>query len=181
MSDKVLYDNEWIQLCLKDDWYVYTHQKKSHGEGIAVLVFDSKTNNVLGRYEHTPCHGEGLRLTAITGMCDKKGLSPDEITIEELKEEAGIIADKEELIYLGWIYPSKSSDTKLHLYAIDGGDKELGKIEGDGTRGEEGAYVKWIPISVAMTCNDSTVFSSITKLKLKGIDLLSADPFTGLI
>ena len=63
----------------------------------------------------------------------------------ELEEEAGIIGSLDELESLGTCCPSKASDTLMHLYAYNGSGKQLGEIKGDGTRGEEEAFVEWMP------------------------------------
>ena len=165
-NDKVLWENEWLRVKMKDGWYTCTESTK--GDGIAVCVFRPKTKEVLIRYEHTPCHGEGLRQTSITGMMDK-GETPDQTALRELKEETGITANSDELLGLGWVFNSKSSSDKTYLFAVDGSNKEIGEIVGDGTKGEEGAYVKWESLEIALQLNAPSVLASLAKLCARGL------------
>lgn len=157
-EDKVLFDGEWIQVKQKDDWYQYIHMTKTNGQAVVVIVYDFSNpmdQKLLGRWENTPCHDAEqsfcntlkphLYLTSITGQMDKKGKSPQEIALMELEEEAGIIGSLDDLESLGTCYPSKASDTLMHLFAYNGHNKDLGEIKGDGTRGEADAYVEWMP------------------------------------
>jgi len=153
--DELLYDNNWLQLIKRDDWYVFAHSKAGNGQGVMVLIYDlddRKNPKLLGRYERTVCHLDGshppgkddLNLTSITGMFDKEGKTLKEVALEEVLEEAGMVANLDELEELGFVYPSKASDAKLHLYALNGSGKAIGEIKGDGTRGEQDAFVEWM-------------------------------------
>lgn len=156
--DELLYESKYISVLKRDDWYEYIHNRQGNGEAVMVLVYDLSDMSypqILGRYEHTPCHTEGynphkdqespkpLYLTSITGQMDKEGKSHAQVALEELSEEAGISAQVEDLEDLGYVYPSKMSDTKIRMFAYDGHGSGLGEVTGDGTRGEEGAFVKW--------------------------------------
>lgn len=154
MSDELLFENKWIQVLERDDWYTFTHNPATDGKAIMVLVYDFNDPDdlkLLGRYEHNPAHTGGSRspkdssmeLTSITGSYEKD-MTLEEVAIMELEEEAGLLAEVEELESLGMIYPSKGSDTEIHLYAIDGAGRELKKPTGDGSKGEENAYVEWM-------------------------------------
>lgn len=148
--DQILCGNEWIELRLKDGWYSYAHQPK--GDGVSVLGY-KKVRDIysvedgymfLARQEHTPPHGVGFRRTSLTGTIEA-GYDPMQTAIKELKEESGYsVEDFKRWIYFGWAYPMKSTDYKLHLFAVDLTDLEAGKIEGDGTLGEVGATVEWV-------------------------------------
>lgn len=155
MSDKLLYENQWVQVRERDGWYTYTRGKQSDGKAIMCLVYDFSNEDepkLLARYEHNPVHLDGTRsdkdskyeMTSITGSYEPD-MTLEEVVIMELKEEAGLEASEDELESLGMIYISKSSDVACHLYAIDGSQKELGEPSGDGSKGEEGAYVEWVP------------------------------------
>ena len=154
MSDELLFGNEWIQVKERDNWYTFMHNIKTNGKAIMVLVYnftDPDNLKLLARYEHNPAHPEGTRsskdskyeMTSITGGAEPD-MTLDEVAIMELREEAGLVATEDELESLGAIYPSKGSDTFVNIYAIDGSEKELGEPEGDGSKGEEGAYVEWV-------------------------------------
>ena len=58
--DKILYDNEWLQLKTTDEGYVYSHESRCNGHIVAMLVTDpSRKDPILGRYERTPAHHPG--------------------------------------------------------------------------------------------------------------------------
>lgn len=160
MEDRVLYSSKWNEVRLKDGWYEYTHAPWMNGTGVAVLAFRKKrivaqdgrevqlkSLEYLGRYEITPCHSPEPKLCAITGGYD----NADKYTIvgcalNELREEGGYDAPSEAVIPLGTVYPSKGSDTVQHLFAVDLDHEGVIKVEatGDGTKGEEDSYTKWV-------------------------------------
>jgi len=178
MSDEILYENKWIQVKERDEWYTFVHHHKSEGKGIMVLVYDftdEENLKLLARYEHCPAHPEGVRsdqdpkfeLTSITGSYEPD-MTVDEVAIMELREEAGLIATEDELESLGNIYPSKGSDTTVSLYAIDGSGKELSEPEGDGSLGEEGAYVEWVDAhELLLNSNCPMIGCAFTRLIFK--------------
>ena len=140
---KILHDNKWIQLREIDE-YVYSHEKRCGGAIVAVLPFKvvGNTFHYLARMEATPCHqNDEIKFTSITGGVDNGDIKGT--VINELKEEAGVVATEDELIDLGFVYPSKSQDTKVYLFAINVTDKEIGEALGDGSRHEANAYVEW--------------------------------------
>ena len=55
-GDKELYYNEWISLRETPDGYVYMHETRSDGQIVAVMVYNSDTQEILGRYERNPAH-----------------------------------------------------------------------------------------------------------------------------
>lgn len=150
-GDTILYDNEWLQMRETPDGYVYSHEAKSDGLGVAVLAYRRVGDDiqVAGRYERTPCHRDGIALTSLTGLVDKAGEDPVGTAVRELKEEAGIDAIRSEMQPLGEVRPSKQADTVMHLFAIDVGDRDIGKAVGDGTAGEADAYCKWVTLTDA--------------------------------
>ena len=102
MNDELLFENEWIQVKERDDWYTFVHNIKTEGKAIMVLVYDfddPENLKLLARYEHNPAHTEGTRsekdpkyeMTSITG-----GFEPD-MTIGEVQE---ITKQQEDLILL---------------------------------------------------------------------------------
>ena len=163
MTDKILFTGEWLQVRLKDGWYEYLHQVKSNGAAVAFLLFHGY--QVLGRYEHCPPHGEGLQLSSFTGMVDP-GETIEEAVVREIYEEAGIRAVADKLINLGVVRPSKASDTVLHLfaYSVDSLEDVNFKPAGHGTRGEQGAYSKWVTKEEAAYCKDGSVGTMLARL-----------------
>ena len=176
-SDEVLYKDKWIELRKKDDWYTYAHNVV--GDGVAVLGFRRTPSGIPGvciwevmvRSEHTPPHGEGFRLTSLTGSIEH-GLSPLETAAKELKEESGYEINSDSIIDLGWVYPSKFSDYRQYLYAVDLTGLPQGRIEGDGTEGEKGASVGWFSVDFALEVNDPSISASIARLANKGRNIL---------
>lgn len=155
-GDAILFDNEWLQLRRTPDGYVYSHENKSDGQGVAVLAYRRRGDDVqlAGRYEQCPCHRDGFALTSLTGLMDQPGEKPTETAARELKEEAGMTVRADQLKPLGTVRPSKQADTILHLFGVDvtdtPNDRELSRdVEGDGTAGEQGAYCQWVSLTDA--------------------------------
>lgn len=155
-GDAILWDNPWLQLRETPGGYVYSHENKSDGQGVAVLAYRRRDQDVYvaGRYEDCPCHRDGLQLTSLTGLMDKPGETPAACAARELSEEAGIDVRPEDLQPLGTVRPSKQADTVLHLFCVDvtdtPNDRPLSEhVPGDGTAGEQGAYCRWVPVTDA--------------------------------
>jgi len=162
MPAKDLYKNDWLSL-KEMDGYIYSHESRSNGKIVAILVVDSEKHpgEVLGRYEDCPPHEDGITLTSITG-----GVEDDDVegtAVMELKEEAGYVADETELIPLGTVRPTKSTDTTVYLFGIDVKGKEQGEAEGDGSEGEKGAYTDWVTEKEAVDCKDPLVATMIAR------------------
>ena len=140
--EQILYENHYLSLKKRGN-YIYSHESRSNGKLVAILVYDSsRPDVVLGRYEICPAHGDtSPQLCAITGGVEK-GKTPIESAITELREEAGYCADESELESLGFVRPSKSADTVTYLYAFDANGKTQHKVTGDGSFYERGAYCK---------------------------------------
>lgn len=141
MNAKEIFHNKWVSTLQTDDGYVYNHETRCNGKIVAIFPFVSTSSPIqyLARYEATPCHqNDEIYFSSITGGVDDNDI--EGTAIKELEEEAGIIADKSELIDLGTIYPSKSQDTVIHLFGIDIAGKKIGKAHGDGSLHEQNAY-----------------------------------------
>lgn len=153
MSRRVLWENGWIRVVEIDGWYTCTELcvdgRKTDGVLVIGLRMELSQPEFLVRMEHTPCHGEGLNLTSITGNIDE-GETPGQAAVRELLEESGYSAQESRMKYLGWVYPSKASDYKQHLFAVDLTGLPQGDIVGDGTKGEEGAYSMWVKFDDAI-------------------------------
>ena len=170
VTPKILHKTKWFEVRSKDGWE-YLHGRKASA-GVAVLVFNEKKKEVIGRFESVPCHDPGHYLVALTGMLDKEKDDPKKTAVRELKEEAGITAKEEELIDLGYIYPHKDSDYSLLLYGLDGKDKKLGRATTDGSEAEKNAYVRWVPVKEAVASHAPSIGVSLAKLAILGINLL---------
>lgn len=164
-TSKTLYRNEWLSLQETMDGYVYTHEEKSDGQGVAVLAFRPRPLRVVGRYENCPCHFDGMALTSLTGQLDQ-GETPVQTAVRELFEEAGITVGPDEMKSLGTVRPSKASDTVMHLFAVDIGDRDIGRAPGDGTKGEEGAYCKWVGHEEAIMSKSPVLATMVARLTM---------------
>jgi 8-oxo-dGTP pyrophosphatase MutT (NUDIX family) len=166
MNFKTLFENKWLELRETEDGYVYSHDGPSAGDGhkVAVCVVKPNGEDVLGRYEYTPCQAQGIKLCSITGSVENK--DPISTAIHELQEEAGIKATPEQLLDLGEVWPSKSSDTICHLYGLVYDGEINDKPEGDGSIGERGATVKWVNVIEAMAANDPLLPTMLARISI---------------
>ena len=138
---KTLFENKFISTFETDEGYVFSHDSRCNGQIVAILPFIPDPLQFLIRFEVTPCHQNGeIYNSSITGGVENDDV--EETAIQELEEEAGLIAEKFELINIGIIYPSKSQDTVIHLFGLDITGKEIGEAMGDGSLFETLAYCK---------------------------------------
>lgn len=125
---KKLKHNDWVSLN-EIKWpeediksYVFSHEERCNGKIISILPFkyDKELDKyqLLLRNEVTPCwSGIEHNVSTITGGVENN--DPDQTAIDELKEEAGYVIDNNKLIYLGWCFGIKSSDSIYYLYSCD--------------------------------------------------------------
>lgn len=158
---KKLWGNKWLEVIEHDGWFTAAHN--THGDGVSVLGVDFDEGKFLIRVEHNPAHDPGFIKTALTGSIEG-GLTALQTAVKELKEESGYVAEENRFRYLDWVYPSKFSDYKLHLFAVDLSGLKQGRIDGDGTRGEAGAYVEWHELESALQIRDPSVAAIIARL-----------------
>lgn len=145
MPDRTIFTTPWLDVRERDA-YTFVH---THNEVVYLLPFKCDAAGcplVLARCEVCPAHGPTYELTSITGQCSPER-DPTEVALEELYEEGGYRADQSQLIHLKSMRPVKFADTTAHLYAINVTGMEQGTPPGDGSIFEQGASVKWIPIS----------------------------------
>jgi len=163
-GDKTLWENEWLAVKEHDGWYTYMHQVKSGGKAVAVLGYSEDPLLILGRFEGVPCHNDGINLCSLTGMVDP-GEEFVEAAVREFDEESGSKVSASDLEDLGEVRPSKASDTVIHLYAAKI-DKQDGKLtgDGDGTRGEAGAFCSFIPVTEAINSKDPLLATMVLRL-----------------
>lgn len=169
-KDPVLWEDEWLQVKSKDDWYTYTHGIKSNGKGVGVLAYSKDPLMILGRYENTPPHEDGIALASLTGMMDKEEEDALTTAVRELSEEGGYDEDKEKFLSLGEARPSKSSDTTIYLFACEVEHRE-GEMsgEGDGTQGEADAYCKFVSLQEAIDSKDPILATMVARLLTRRI------------
>lgn len=124
MDTEILYENEWVDLRVMREpesgvnGYVFSHERRCDGNIVAVLPFNPEEGTYWLREEVTPCWGMAPSLSALTGGVES-GDTPETCAIEELREEAGILALPKHLISLGTCRGTKSTDTIYHLFAVD--------------------------------------------------------------
>lgn len=178
-QQKTLWKNQWLSI--KDnDGYFYLHENTRKG---TVVVFpfrytgDDTSIEVLVHQEVCPAHVEDLDISAasITGGI-RHDSSPEDAALEELLEEAGYSATIEELIAMGSVYPSKMSDTKAYLFAVDCTGKEQGQALGDGSKFEEGSYSQWISLKDALYVNDALFQTCMARFFLSPVLLNENGP-----
>ncbi len=171
MADKVLHAGKFIQLKLReaeDYKYEYVHESRCDGQIVSILPYSSK-KGILLRHEFTPCWGDGLNVSSITGGWEKsRHATPIDTVIEELREEAGIVLHTEKSISsLGTCRGAKCIDTVYHLFAVDldKGYDEV-EIEGDGSSLESRAHNVWYtdPMDVLTYAVDPLVYVLYAKL-----------------
>jgi 8-oxo-dGTP pyrophosphatase MutT (NUDIX family) len=166
--NELLFENEWLSVYSIEGWYIFSHESRSKkGELVAVLAFtenyEGDLNEILGRYEICPAHGPKHELTSINGGVEKED-TPDTAALRELWEEGGFKVGGKDLIHLGTIKPMASSDCVVHLYGVNVTDiKDLRREDsiGDGTKGEEGAYCKWLFFEDAIKNTQSAYLNSL--------------------
>lgn len=155
--------------------YEFLHEDRCNGSIISILPFRRNDTMIrrdnpfdfLLRSELTPCWDENENVwSSITGGVDN-GNNEIETALIELEEEAGYKVNAEDLIFLGYSFGTKSSDTIYTLFSVDLTDYERGVAKGDGSLLEGEAYCEWVEdISIAY---DPLVYSSYFKLKSYGV------------
>ena len=172
MTDKVLHAGKFIQLKLReaDDYkYEYVHESRCDGQIVSILPY-SRRQGILLRHEFTPCWGDGLNVSSITGGWEKsRHATPIDAVIEELREEAGIVLHSEKsILSVGTCRGAKCIDTVYHLFAVnlDEGYDEV-DIEGDGSSLESRAHNVWYtdPFEIAEKAVDPLVYVIFTKME----------------
>lgn len=167
---KDLWKGKYLSVKLLDDWYEYLHN--GNGKFVVVLGYKRIGKDAwkyLGRYENCPPHNDGISLCALTGGIDDDNEKPEKAALRELQEESGIDSKKYklELENLGTVRPSKASDSIAHLFAVDlqnVPDKDMYVGKGDGTKGEQGSYCKWVDSQTVKNSKDPLLITCFAKL-----------------
>lgn len=159
-----LFANPWLSLKRIGN-YVYSSETRSNAKLVAVLIFDSsKPRQYYGRFEDCPSHFDGIKLCALTGGVEDD--DPLSTAIHEIKEESGFTAEITELLNLGTVRSSKSSDTTVYLYAWDAKGKTPENPQGDGSAGEIGSYCDWVQERDYAWCKDPLAATLILRFKM---------------
>ena len=140
-SDKVLFKSPWFKLLATKDNYEYMLQRP----GIGILPYKANEYGeifFLIRFELNPVYKEKA-ITLVTGRIDK-GETFDICALRELREEAGIIGNPENLELIGKLRGNKSMFTLERIYIIDVTDAEYTEIVGDGSISEKESINKWV-------------------------------------
>lgn len=150
--DKILYSGKWLSVIERDGWYVFSRETTSKGVVYILIIDRNKQEPILGRFEVCPAHSDKTQvLTSITGGINIKR-KPLDVAVEEIYEEAGYRISPKQIIHLGKVNLTKSTDTIGYLYAVDVTGLKRGKAPGDGSFGEVGSYCDWVSIEEAAGC-----------------------------
>lgn len=166
---EVLFKGEWINVVKLGGWYdIWESPEPVNGTAVAVLAYRNSDvgRQYVGRFEWCPAHSptKEFILSALTGGTEAD--DPRDDAIRELEEEAGVRGKTtDDLIDLGDVFISKNSTTKIKLFAIE--VDEIGESTGDGTKGEEDAYCKWVSEEDLIWCKDPCVQTMLVRLKSK--------------
>lgn len=165
ISEKVLWEDKWLKVIRYDGYY--TGVKCTHN-GVMVLGYRN-SKEVLVRLEKRPCHGEGILKSSVTGARDDSRLSVRQTAIKELREETGyMVEDEDELNFLGKVFPSNFSATKIHVYAMDLTGYKQGEIVNDGSEGEAGSGAEWMNWWKAIDLNCPLIGYAVAHLLKEG-------------
>lgn len=161
--ETVLFENSWLSVINHDD-YVFTHTKNS---AVYLLPYRRPKRGayLLGRFEVCPAHSQRQELYAITGQCELQA-DPQQVALNELDEEAGIVATSAQLISLGSGYLTKQADTIAHFFAIDITDLPRGEALTDGSQFEQGSYCDWVSRAQALAARCAGFQALIARARL---------------
>lgn len=128
MEDKILYQDEIISVretVKENSAYIYTHEEISGGIRILVLPFRKKRGGrqFLLRREFIPCWDSHTDVCGISSKVIDE--NPEQTAANEVKKDAGYEVKVSELIQLGVVSASKSSDTTYYLYGVDLSKKDI--------------------------------------------------------
>jgi 8-oxo-dGTP pyrophosphatase MutT (NUDIX family) len=156
IGNEVLCDDKWLQLrsMVVDHGdgnvsrYTYSHEVSCEGQKVSVLPFRSSESNgieFLVRKEVTPAwgHSLGQHMSSITGGVEKDQ-NPLENAVMEVREEGGYDVELSDLLSLGVIHGSKSSDTDYYIFSVDLTNKTYNIPEGDGSYMETLSGCEWV-------------------------------------
>jgi 8-oxo-dGTP pyrophosphatase MutT (NUDIX family) len=173
-SDESLHDNDWVSLRLIYDpgrgvnGYVYSHETRCRGRIVAVLPWrdNGGRREYLVKSEVTPCWGTEFVLSAITGGWEGGDIADD--AVRELLEETGYEITRDDLIWLGESYGTKSADTVYSLFTADLTGHPAGAATGDGTQLEAESEAKWVDAATLAALMDPQL--AVMHVRLNALD-----------
>ena len=158
---KSVYEGKFIEFKVRetDDYrYEFMHESRCDGHIVSVLPVHID-KGMLVRKEYTPCWGDDLYISSITGGWEiARHLTPVDTVIEELREEAGIVLHNEDHIFtLGTCRGSKASDTVYHLFLVDLSNDDYDEVDitTDGSFLEGKAHNEWMPTGLGLEPHDA--------------------------
>lgn len=141
----------------------FAHNPWCNGIGVGILAYKKILGEVhfLGRYEICAAHGDLPKLGLIVGGYDNMDkFSLAECVLNELKEEGGISAPQNSLVFLGKVRPNKGSDTVEYLYACDVEGLDIGDLSGDDV---SDSYTEWITAEQLLLSDDTQLLCAYLK------------------
>jgi 8-oxo-dGTP pyrophosphatase MutT (NUDIX family) len=117
--------------------------------------------------EYNPFRQGDYAFTLITGTVEDQDEDLINTAIRELKEEGGITCSREDIsrwIYLGNFYPYKNSDLMIPTFAVDVTGLEIKEPKGDGSAKEEKSSFEMIPVSEAITSDETLPLAAFLRL-----------------
>ena len=162
--DKVLFRNNFLAVIDRDD-YIFSREVRCDGIIVSLLPFRPTGIfwEFLARLEVCPAHSHEQKLYSITGGAEPQK-TIQATAQQELLEEAGYQAQLNEFISLGKVYPTKSSDTIVYLFAINVDNKFQSTPQGDGSKFEVGASVQWVNYDQGIEIEDPLFITTMTRL-----------------
>ncbi len=164
MADKILFQNKFLAL-IDREGYTFSREVRCAGVIVSMLPFRQQSNSLefLARLEICPAHSPQLERCSITGGW-QAGQTIEETVLQELWEEAGYRATVDELASLGQARPSKSTDTRVYLFAIDVSQKQPTPPQGDGSALEATASVEWVDFKQGLQIEDPLFITMMARL-----------------
>lgn len=167
----VVHSTPWLELH-ELNGYVFSHSPKWKGVAVAILPYRTSPApggqklEFLAVMESRPAHGGGEYISSITGAYDNADkYSLEQCALNELEEEGGYHAWKKEVVSLGWVNGSKSSDGIDHLFAVEiTPDDEQVESKGDGSAGETNLRPVWITGAQVINSKDMILITMYCRL-----------------
>lgn len=88
-------------------------------DSVAVLVFDSKFDMVIGRFETHPAAFSLAPLLCALTTPQESGESLLDAAVRVLRVKSGITVESDDLTYTGQVHADKQTASIVHLFAID--------------------------------------------------------------